>query len=190
MEKANILSILRSKKTVFSYKDILLSVKEKNPLLLNRRLSYYIKNKELYSIRKGFYAKDKDYDKYELATKIYTPSYISFETVLSKVGCIFQFYSQIFLASYLTREVKVDKQIYLYKKLKESVLTNRAGIEQKDNYSIACPERAFLDIVYLNKNYYFDKLDVLNWQKVMKILPIYNNKRMEKEINKYYKQYK
>ncbi len=161
--------------------------KKKNPTLLKRRLNYYIKEGELYPIRKGLYAKNKDYNRYELATKIYTPSYISFETVLAEAGVIFQYYERIFIASYLTREIAVDKQKYSYRKIKDSILTDNIGIEHKNNYAIATPERAFLDIVYLNKDYYFDNFSVLNWDKVFEILPIYSNKRMEKEIKDYQK---
>lgn len=187
MEKVDISNILRSNKTVFSFKDILLASQDKNPVLLNRRLNYYVKKGELYSIRRGLYAKDKNYNKSELATKIYTPSYISFETALGIAGVNFQHYGQIFIASYLTREIAIDGQKYIYRKIKDPVLTNNAGIENKENYSIATPERAFLDMIYLKKDYHFDNLSGINWNKVFEILPIYSNKRMEKEIKNYQK---
>jgi hypothetical protein len=57
-------------------------------------------------------------------------------------------------------------------------------------YNIASAERAFLDIIYLNKNYYFDNLSNLNWDKVFEILPIYQNKNMIKMVNKHYKESK
>ncbi len=82
MQKSNILSILRSKSSVFTFKEILIAYSEQNPDLLKRRLQYYVQKGELYSIRRGLYAKDKNYDRLELATKIFTPSYISFETIL------------------------------------------------------------------------------------------------------------
>ncbi len=50
-----ILNILRSKKTVFSFKDILLSSGEEKPSLLNRRLYHYTKNGMLYQIRRGMF---------------------------------------------------------------------------------------------------------------------------------------
>ncbi|MDP2926646.1 MAG: type IV toxin-antitoxin system AbiEi family antitoxin domain-containing protein [bacterium] len=187
MEKADILSILRSNNTVFSFKEILLSSGETNPALLRRRISYYIKKGELYPVRRGMYAKDKNYEKLELATKIFTPSYISFETVLGRAGVTFQFYGQIFAASYLTREIIADGQTYAYKKIKDKILTNPDGIEKRDNYSIALPERAFLDVIYLCKDYHFDNLSPLNWDKVYEILPIYGgNKRMEKKVKQYH----
>jgi hypothetical protein len=54
------------------------------------RVSYYVKNSQLIRLRRGLYAKDNDYNKYELATKICIPSYVSFETVLRNAGAIFQ----------------------------------------------------------------------------------------------------
>jgi hypothetical protein len=83
MEKASILSILRREDIVFTFKDILLASGETNVPLLKRRINYYVKNKEIYPIRRGIYAKDKNYDKLELATKIFIPSYVSLEIVLA-----------------------------------------------------------------------------------------------------------
>jgi hypothetical protein len=40
--------------------------------------------------------------------------------------------------------------------------------------------------VYLNKEYYFDNLSSINWNKVDEILPIYGgNKRMQAKVKKY-----
>jgi predicted transcriptional regulator of viral defense system len=187
MEKGNYIStILRSKQTILSAKDILLLWGEASSDAARVRINYYAKRGDLYRIRRGFYAKDKDYNKFELATKIFTPSYVSFETVLGQAGITFQHYNQIFVASYTTREITADGQAYSYKRIKDAILTNPAGIENKDNYSIATPERAFLDIVYLNKDYHFDNLGPLNWDKVFEILPAYGgNKRMGKMVKKY-----
>lgn len=190
MEKADILNILKSNNTVFSFKEILLASGESNPALLRRRIYSYIKNGQLYGIRRGLYAKDKNYNKLELATKIFIPAYVSFETVLAEAGVTFQHYSQIFVASYQTKEIDCDEQIFSFKKLKADVLNNNSGIENKGFYSIASKERAFLDIVYLNKDYHFDNLSPLDWDKVFAILPMYENKRMTKKVNRYYKDFK
>lgn len=189
MKKTTILDLYNLKNTVFSTKDIALLWAESDARLVKNRIYRYVKTGKLYPIRKGFYAKDKNYNKYELAIKIYTPSYVSFETVLGKTGVTFQHYDQIFVASYLTREITVDRQMYRYRKIKDSVLTNNAGIEYKENYFVATTERAFLDTIYLNKNYHFDNLSVLNWDKILEILPIYSNKRMEREVKSYLKKY-
>lgn len=187
----DILKILRSNKTVFSFKDILLASEEKYPALLRRRINYYVKIGQLYPIRRGFYAKDANYKKFELAVKIYTPAYISLETVLGAAGITFQYYSQIFTISYLTREIIIAGQKYSYKKIKDAILTNTCGIENKENYFIASSERAFLDIIYLHKDYHFDNLSPLNWSKVYEILPIYgNNKRMAKTVEMLHEDFK
>ncbi|OGG38425.1 hypothetical protein A3I34_03165 [Candidatus Jorgensenbacteria bacterium RIFCSPLOWO2_02_FULL_45_12] len=187
MEKGDYIStILRSKQTVLSAKDIMLLWGEASSDAARVRINYYAKNGDLYRIRRGFYAKDKDYNKFELATKIFTPSYVSFETVLGQAGITFQHYNQIFIASYTKRKITADGQVYSYKRIKDTIITNPAGIESNDNYSVAIPERAFLDVVYLNKDYHFDNLGPLNWDKVFEILPIYGgNKRMEKMVKKY-----
>jgi hypothetical protein len=184
MKKGDYLTtILRSKKTVFSFKDIALLWGDGGNAAKSR-INYYVKNGDLYHIRRGFYAKDKEYDKNELATKIYTPAYISFETVSGANGLTFQYYSQIFVASYLTREIKCDDQTYFFKKIKDEILTNKIGLANEGEYLAAAPERAMLDMLYVYKRYYFDNLSGLDWDKVFEILPIYNNKAMEKRVNK------
>jgi len=40
-------------------------------------------------------------------------------------------------------------------------------------------------VIYLNKEYHFDNLINIDWNKVYRILPIYNNKRMEKKVKRY-----
>ena len=57
-------------------------------------------------------------------------------------------------------------------------------------YAIATKERAYLDTIYRSKKYYFDNPAPLNWDKVFEILPIYNNKKMAKTVQKYYEKYK
>jgi len=190
MEKTNILSILRSKASVFTFKEILLASTEAKPLLLKRRLNYYVKKGELYHIRRGLYAKDKNYDRLELANKIFTPSYVSFETILVEAGVVFQHYSTIFVATYQTKEIVCDGQTYSFKKIKDTILTNNMGIEKRGFYSVASKERAFLDTLYLNKDYHFDNLSPLDFNKILALLPIYNNKRMIKKVHAYFKDFR
>jgi len=189
MNKGHYLStILRSDKTVFSFNDIALLWGESSPAA-RKRVSYYIKEGSLFRIRQGIYAKDSHYNKLEFASRVFTPSYVSFETVLGKAGITFQFYGQIFVASYLTREIVCDKQKYSFRKLKMTLLSDATGVENKNNCAIATKERAFLDILYVNKDYFFDNLSPLNWDKVFKVLPIYNNKRITKKVNGIYKNF-
>ncbi|MEK9154232.1 MAG: type IV toxin-antitoxin system AbiEi family antitoxin domain-containing protein [Patescibacteria group bacterium] len=186
MKKDYLMDLMRSKSTIFTTKDVSLLWQESDVNFVRKKLYRYVKAGKLYSVRKGVYAKYKNYEKYELATKIFTPAYVSFETVLTHAGIVFQFYNQVFVASYLTREFTIDEQVYVLKKVKDTILTNQSGIDVRDNYFIASPERAFLDVVYLNKAYHFDNLSGIDWDKVDEILPIYGgNRRMEAKIKKY-----
>ncbi len=183
-------ALLRSAKTIFSTKDVALLWGEKMGPSLRVRLSQYVKNGKLIRVRRGIYAKDRDYNRFELATRIYTPSYISFETVLTRTGLNFQYYNNIFVASYLTREIEADGQKISFVKIKDYVLSDTTGIEYLGDVATATKERAFLDRIYVSKDYHFDHLDILDWDKVFEILPIYRNKRMNKKVDEYFKCYK
>jgi len=182
--------LLRSSKTVFSTKDVALLWSESTDSKVSGRLNKYVKSGKLIRVRRGIYVKDKNYNRFEMATRIYTPSYISFETVLTRAGINFQFYKSIFVASYVTREIKVEDQAISFVRIKDYVLSNSTGIENHtDGYSAATKERAVLDRIYITKDYHFDNLNGLDWNKIFEILPIYRNKKMEKTIQKYFKAY-
>ncbi len=182
--------LLRSAKTVFSTKDAALLWNESDEAIVGDRLKKYVNARKLIRVRRGFYAKDKDYNRFELATRIYTPSYVSFETVLTREGVNFQYYGNIFVASYVSREIQVDDQKITFVRMKDYVLSNTTGIEHVDGIARATRERAMLDRVYVSKNYYFDNLRGVDWNKVFEILPIYHNKRMEKTVKGYFDRYK
>ena len=182
--------LLRSPKTVFSTKDIVLLWGEKGNTAIRVRLSNYVKKGKLIRVHRGIYAKDRNYNRLELATRIYTPAYISFETVLTRTGVNFQYYGNIFVASYVTRDILADGQKISFLKTKDYVLSNTIGILHVDDIAMATKERAFLDRIYISKDYHFDHLDVLDWNKVFEILPIYRNKRMNKKVQEYFTHYK
>ncbi len=179
--------LLRSHQTIFSTKDAALLWNENSNSVVTNRLKKYVKSGKLFRPYRGLYAKDQKFNYFELATRIYTPSYISFETVLTREGVNFQYYGNIFVASYVNREINIGEQKVSFVRMKDYVLSNTTGIEHKDGYAIATPERAFLDRVYVSKDYHFDNLANLNWDKVFEILPIYHNKRIEKKVKEYFK---
>ncbi len=185
MENSLILEIYKKNQTVFTFREISLLFPRIPYNNLKRKLSYYVKTGKLLRLRKGVYAKE-NFDSLELANKIYRPSYISLETVLKMAGIIFQEYETIFLASYLTRKVSCGGVKIYYRRLQPALLLNQAGIETKPNYSIASPERAFLDAIYLYKDYHFDNLSPLNWDKVRKLVSIYPTKAIERRVKEYF----
>src|SRR3989338_8727880 len=139
---------------------------EEREAIITGRLNKYAKKGNLVRVRRGLYTKDEHYDRFELATRIYTPSYVSFETVLTRAGMNFQYYGNIFVASYLNREIEVSGQKITFVRMKDYVLSDTTGIEHSRGYAISTPERAFLDRIYVSKDYHFDQLVPLNWDKV------------------------
>ena len=66
--------LLRSPKTIFSSKDVSLLWGEESDEVIKKRLNKYVTAGKLIRVRRGLYAKDKDYNRFELATRINTPS--------------------------------------------------------------------------------------------------------------------
>ena len=190
MSKGIIFDLLNKTETVFSAQEMSLLYPHISPVNLTRRLSYLVKTGQLRKVRRGFFTKEK-YEFFELANKIYKPSYISLETVLEKSGIVFQVYNKtVFLVSYLSRKLKIEGRDIIYRKVANSILFNPEGIEVKNNYSIATKERAFLDTVFLNRNYHFDNLGVLDWEKALDMVNIYRDKSLVKTVNNYYQEYR
>ena len=184
-----ITKVYQSKKTVLTIEDLALIWQEINKNNLKAKTAYYVKQGALLRLTRGIFAKNKEYNPKELATSIYAPSYISFETVLREAGIIFQYYDTIFLAGPWPKSVRIDKYGFTFRKLKKEVLFNPLGIVNQNNSSMATPERAFLDMLYLFPRYYFDNLKKIDWQKCFQIANIYKNKQLVIRLNDYYKKY-
>ena len=189
MKNNLILSLYKKPQTVFTLQEIALLFPEISYINLKKRMSYFAKSGSIKKLARGVYAKDK-YNILELANKLYTPSYISLETVLQKAGVNFQYYDSIFSVSYITRTVKAEGYTILYRRMKKEILFNKQGIEEKDNCAVASPERAFLDAVYIYKNYHFDNLSSLDWDKINELKNHYGSRRLLKRVEEYYQIYK
>ena len=179
-----IIVIYQDGRTVFRLIDISLLMGETNFPSLSKKLNYYVRTGKLNNPRRGIYTKP-GYNPLELACKIYTPSYISLEFVLQKAGVVFQYDSAITSVSYLCRSIEIEGPVYRYRKIKGEVLVNNTGIlQQKNSVNMAIPERAFLDMLYLNPKYYFDNINPLNNKTVLKLLPIYQSKALTLRVTK------
>ena len=185
-----IYSILRSKNTVFTASELAMIWQETNMKNLYERLRYYRKSGKLIQIKRGFYAVDENYSRFEFANKLYKPSYLSLNTILRREGIIFQYYETIYLCSYISRDIKVADTNYRYKKLSSDILFNPKGVFEEDFYLRASKERAFLDAIYLYKDYYFDNLRPLDWDICFDLVEIYSSKAMQTRLESYYKIYK
>jgi len=189
MKSDLILTIYKLPETVFTVNQLSQLFPELSYARLKDRLFYFTKVGKLQRLRYGLYAKT-DYNPLEVANKLYKPSYISLETVLFKKAVVFQYYETIFAVSYLTREVQVGEQTIQYRRMKREVLTDLSGIEEKEGYFIASVERAFLDAIFLYKDYHFDNLGGVDWEKVHELKTIYESKVFEKRVEDYYRDYK
>lgn len=181
--------IYKTGKTVFTIKDLALIWQEQNADNLKSKIFYYVKTGALLRLYRGVFALDKNYNKRELANSIYTPSYISFETVLRETGIIFQYYKEIFLAGPWSKKREVDNQTFVFRKLKNNILFNAQGIVNKKNYSQASAERAFLDMIYVFPDYYFDNLRPINWRKCEDLARIYGNKQLIRRLKDYHRSF-
>ena len=179
-----IYTLYNDTRTVFRLKDVAMLIGETNFNSLNMKLNYYVRTGRLQNPRKGIYCKP-DYNPQELACRIFAPAYISLEYVLQQAGVIFQYDSRLTVISYLSREIKIDNKTFSFRKIKNELLVSSQGIEQKGNtVTIATPERAFLDMLYLNGAMYFDNLNPLKKELIEEILPVYNSKMLNKRVQK------
>jgi hypothetical protein len=184
-----LVALYGSKQTVFTSREIALLIGAKSMNTLKSKLAYYVKTGRLIRLRRGMFAKNKTYDRNELAVRIYTPAYLSFETVLARTGVIFQYYESLFVASYLSREVIVAEQKIVYRKLRDDILGNQKGLVDRGYFFEATKERAFLDRLYLFPEYYFDNLRGMDWDVCKEIVPIYKSRKLEKILDTYIQAY-
>lgn len=180
------LALSESPRTAFNTKSIALLINEKRDSSLTKKLNYYVQKGLLLNPRKGIYAK-RNYNSEELAGLVFVPSYISLEYVLQKAGVIFQYDSAITSVSYLSREIEMLEQTFRYQQIKGEILYNLEGIERRDNINVATPERAILDMMYLNPECYFDNLNTISKKCIIQLLPIYQSKRLNERVKELFK---
>jgi hypothetical protein len=160
MKNNKLLSLYNSSQTVFDLKDLMKFFAMNNYDNCKALASYYVKHWYLVRLRQGIYAK-LVFDPKELACKVYTPSYISFETVLYEKNIIFQSDSTLYVASYLSRTIYIPYQwktiTIQYRKLKDDILYDTQDIQQCTYYMQATWPRAKADMLYLKSDFYFDR---------------------------------
>ncbi|MDD2565563.1 MAG: hypothetical protein PHZ26_03155 [Candidatus Gracilibacteria bacterium] len=176
------------KSTIFDYGDFSIIFDEYNRDYLKTKIAKLCEEEILVRLTKGiYYLKDRGYDSFELPTKLYSPSYISFHSALYHHSMIFQLPNRISFAYKRNIEKTIGKDIIYSKRLKEEILYNLSGIITTGAFSIADKERAFLDTLYIYGDFYFDNLNELDKNKVIEMLEIYKNKSFSKKIELYLK---
>jgi len=152
-------------------------------------LARYCRKGLIENPKRGLYylAEQPPHD-YLLANKIYTPSYISFETVLSYHSIIPEVvYSITSATTKITREFKHKGKTFKYLKIKTSSFT---GYLKKEDYLIADPEKALADYLYfvsLGKKTLNERLNInkLNMKKLKEYTSLFKNKSLNQFIKNY-----
>lgn len=177
-----VLAMHNSLGSAFRFVDMAMLTGETNYNALNQKLNYGVRNKKILNPRRGIYTK-LNFSYEEVANKIFIPSYISLEYVLKQNGIIPQTANDtITSACYLSRIITVDDKTLSYNKFKGEILVNPLGVIRTKSVNIATPERAFLDLLYLEKQYDFVNLDIINTKTIKKLLPIYHSRKLSELV--------
>lgn len=147
-------------------------------------LSRYVKKKVIIRLTAGIYILPEQYDRLEtIANELYSPSYLSFESALSRYGIISQVpYSLTFATTRKSLRRSLAETHVEYRSIKAQLFT---GYENNGSIFIATPEKAILDSLYLVS---FGKsmtqlknpgLKEVNVQKMKKLARIYPKRTQE-----------
>lgn len=181
---------------VFSVSDIL----KKDPCFDTRRLVEWQKKKYVQKIiNKWYMVSEMELTEellYHMANRIYSPSYVSFETALAWHGLIPEaVFSVISATSRKTQRFHTMQGNFIYRHLKPSLLfgyrIEKAG---EISFKMADPEKAILDYLYLHpKLKSFDDFEAwrintdrlntkINRDKMEKYLMLYANRALDFRI--------
>lgn len=126
---------------------------------LRTSLSRLAKKKIVKRVCRGYYVNPFNPPTLEeIATLIYSPSYISLESALSYWGILSQM-PQILTMVTIKLPFRINTEFgkIEYRQIKKE---NFWGFIKKNNFFIAEPEKALLDYIYLYKNLDFSELDL------------------------------
>lgn len=136
-----------------------------------------IESKVLIKLEKNKYIlKSAKLSDLTLANLLYVPSYISFETALNIHGVISQFPYEITSATTkksLTK--KINSKIFSYSHLQKTLFWGY----YKNNYLIAEPEKALLDLAYISAKG-FKKIDLEEYD-----FAVINKTKLKNYLDKY-----
>lgn len=108
-----------------------------------------VKKGWLRRLRRGIYQIDFSGtgDQQKIASQLYLPNYLSFESALSKYGVIFKVpYNITFATTNKTKKLKMGDRLVEFRQLKKELFF---GYSYRDGINIAEPEKALLDQLYL-----------------------------------------
>ncbi|MBC7406148.1 MAG: hypothetical protein H7230_01605 [Candidatus Parcubacteria bacterium] len=119
-----------------------------------------------------------------IGQKLAPESYVSLFTALYIHGINYQLPDQIDYISTITKIYNINQKIYNFRRIKPDILCNLLGLEQKNGYMLASPERAICDTIYLYPQSGFDYLGKINKDRLYDIAKDYASKSLLKKIEK------
>lgn len=180
---------LLEKNKIYTVADLAQILKAGDYSALKQKIKYRVNKKILYRIKRGLYSLSLEYEPKLLANKLIIPSYVSLTTALGIYGVTFQYSSNITSVSNKNRKININNIKYTYNKIADGVLLNRQGIIYQNGYDIATKERAVCDTLYFYPNFYFDNLNNVDFNLLIKLSKIYFNLRLEREVLNLSKKY-
>jgi len=166
-------TLIDSKKTVFALGDFQSfwgKENKRNVVMTARRM---VKRELLLKLGKGYYALNKDYNRYELANTIISPSYVSFHSALLFWGVAFQKEEAVHSAALFNYEKELDGTLYSYHAMKKELFFDTRGVIVKDYVSIASSERAILDSFYFGFLVNVDNQEAISRNELLSLSLLY-----------------
>ncbi len=170
-----------------------------------RRLSEWQEKGYIKMIRRGYYVfSDLQINEsvlYLIANKIYAPSYVSLELALAHYNLIPEaVYGIMSVSSRKTNHFVTAFGEFIYHHIKPQLIFGYRLVNYHGhNFKIAEPEKAILDFFYLNAHLNTEDdfaglringeefKEQTNIDKLQRYLAAFNNKRLEKRINRFLK---
>lgn len=123
---------------------------------IKTQLTRLVQKGLLNRIKRGLYCFDnKKIDEFELADRLYRPSYISLETALNFYGIIPDIPQTVTsVALTTTKKIRSQSGVFSYTKIKPQLFFGFVKVQSPDSesfFSLAKKEKALLDYFYLRK---------------------------------------
>ena len=147
-------------KAFFTLNDLvkIFNVKEES---LKVALNRLVKNERIIRLRKNAYQlPDKIYNLRKIASQLYEPCYLSFESALNECGILSQIpYSLTFATTNKSKKIILGSQEIEFRQIKKDLFF---GYELQNDIFIASPEKALVDQIYFISR----GLSVLNFKEL------------------------
>jgi len=190
---------LRIKKTgIFSFEDIFKWFPESNRQTVKNQLRGWMAKGYLLRLKKNLYfLKETELkDEFELANRLYEPSYVSLESALNYYGIIPDvLFAVTSVTIKKTQKFKNQFGFFLYRTLKPELFFGWEEVElgEQQFCKIAKPEKALFDFLYLNQTSFgenfpqeerFSFSKDFNWQEFKRYTQLVKTKSFRRLMEK------